>query len=227
MLNVSIHKNFLLQILKEIYTDPTLGPLLGFKGGTAAYLFYDLGRFSVDLDFDLLKESEAAIVFEKLKIVLSQYGKIKESYAKRYTLFFLLSYQDGLHNIKVEVSKRQFGSRYHLKNYLGIPMLVMIKEDVFAHKLVALIERKGKTNRDIYDIWFFLKSQFPINKKIVEMRTRSTYEKAILQCITILENKNDRGILSGIGELLDEKQKNWAKLYLRSDTIFLLNLIVA
>ena len=227
MLNVSIHKNFLLQILKEIYTDPTLGPLLGFKGGTAAYLFYDLGRFSVDLDFDLLKESEAAIVFEKLKIVLSQYGKIKESYAKRYTLFFLLSYQDGLHNIKVEVSKRQFGSRYHLKNYLGIPMLVMIKEDVFAHKLVALIERKGKTNRDIYDIWFFLKSQFPINKKIVEMRTRSTYEKAILQCITILENKNDRGILSGIGELLEEKQKNWAKLYLRSDTIFLLTLIVA
>lgn len=226
MLNVSIHKNFLLQILKEIYTDPTLGPLLGFKGGTAAYLFYDLGRFSVDLDFDLLKESEADIVFEKLKIVLSQYGKIKESYAKRYTLFFLLSYQDGLHNIKVEVSKRQFGSRYHLKNYLGIPMLVMIKEDVFAHKLVALIEREGKTNRDIYDIWFFLKNQFPINKKIVEMRTQSTYEKAILQCISILENKNDRGILSGIGELLDEKQKNWAKLHLRSDTIFLLNLIV-
>ena len=33
MLNVSTHKNFLLQILKEIYTDPTLGPSLGFKGG--------------------------------------------------------------------------------------------------------------------------------------------------------------------------------------------------
>ena len=58
------------------------------------------------------------------------------------------------------------------------------------------------------------------------MRTQSTYEQVILQCIAILENKSDRGILSGIGELLDEKQKNWAKLHLRTDTIFLLNLIV-
>ncbi len=34
-------------------------------------------------------------------------------------------------------------------------MLVMKKEDMFAHKLVAMTERTGMANRDIFDVWFF------------------------------------------------------------------------
>ena len=62
-LDTSVHRNVLLRILKDIYTDNSLGPLLGFKGGTATYLFYNLGRFSTDLDFDLLDENKVEEVF--------------------------------------------------------------------------------------------------------------------------------------------------------------------
>lgn len=227
MFDITFHKNLLMQILKDIYSDPTLGPLLGFKGGTAAYFFYHLGRFSVDLDFDLLDEKCAEEVFQKIKKIIGNYGVIIESIVKRYTLFFLLSYQDNLQNIKIEISKRQFGSQYDLKNYLGIPVLAMQKADLFAHKLVALIEREAKANRDIYDVWFFLKNQWPINKTIVEKRTQDTFKKAILQCIALLKKKSDRGILSGIGELLDQKQKNWVRQHLKQDTIFLLKLSIS
>ena len=55
-LDYSKHKSILLQILKDIYSDTSIAPYLGFKGGTAALLFYDLPRNSVDLDFDLLDE---------------------------------------------------------------------------------------------------------------------------------------------------------------------------
>ena len=55
------HKNILLQILKDIYSDATAAPYLGFKGGTAAHLFYDLNRDSVDLDFDLLDENKEKV----------------------------------------------------------------------------------------------------------------------------------------------------------------------
>ena len=48
------HKFTLASLLKDIYSHPDLGPIFGFKGGTAALLFYDLPRFSLDLDFDLL-----------------------------------------------------------------------------------------------------------------------------------------------------------------------------
>lgn len=58
MFNKDKHTLIMTQILKDIYSDVTISSLLGFKGGTAAYLFYDLPRFSVDLDFDLLENSE-------------------------------------------------------------------------------------------------------------------------------------------------------------------------
>ena len=70
-LDYSIHKNIQLQILKEIYTDTTISSHLGFKGGTAALMFYALNRFSVDLDFDLLNqadESKEKEIFDKIAI---------------------------------------------------------------------------------------------------------------------------------------------------------------
>jgi len=82
-LDYSIHKNIQLQILKEIYSDTTLAPHLGFKGGTAALMFYDLDRRSVDLDFDLLDENKEKEVFEKVLKIAQGYGEIRESRVKR------------------------------------------------------------------------------------------------------------------------------------------------
>jgi predicted nucleotidyltransferase component of viral defense system len=137
--------------------------MLGFKGGTATNFFYDLGRFSVDLDFDLLNGDKEAHVFEKIEKILREYGTIKEKYRKKHTLLFVISYDKKSQNIKVEINRRVFGSRYELKNYLGISMLIMVREDMFAHKLVAVLERAKTANRDVYDIWYFLKNRWPIN----------------------------------------------------------------
>ena len=222
MLDRNIHKTILLQILKDIYTDTSLGPILGFKGGTAANFFYDLGRFSVDLDFDLLKYDKEIFVFEKIATILQDYGTIKEKHRKRNTLLFIISYKEKSQNIKVEINCRAFGSCYELKNYLGISMLVMIKEDMFAHKLVAVLERKKIASRDVYDIWHFLKNLWPINIEIVEKRTGMNFKDYLNKCVEFIESFSDRSILSGMGELLDERQKVWAKANLRKDTVFLL-----
>lgn len=124
----------------------------------------------------------------------------------------------------MEINRRSFGSRYEIKTYLGISMLVMIREDMFAHKLVAMHERLGKTNRDIYDVWFFLKNNWPINKSIVEKRVNLPFEDFLQKCVAGLEKVSDRNILSGVGELLNAKQKDWARVNLRKETIFLLKL---
>jgi predicted nucleotidyltransferase component of viral defense system len=222
MFDRNVHKTILLQILKDIYTDTSLGPILGFKGGTAANFFYDLGRFSVDLDFDLLKEDKEAFVFERIEKILRSYGTIKEKYRKKHTLLFIISYDEKSQNIKVEINRRVFGSRYELKNYLGISVLIMVKGDMFAHKLVAVLERIKTANRDVYDIWHFLKNRWPINKEIVEKRTGMNFKDYLKECIEFIDSLSDRNILSGMGELLDEKQKAWARTNLRKDTVFLL-----
>jgi len=224
-LNISVHKSILLQMLKDIYSDTSISPYLGFKGGTAAHIFYGLDRFSVDLDFDLLDETKENQVFSKIEKIAENYGQIKDARKKRFNLFFLLSYEESAQNIKVEINRRMFGSRYEIKTHMGISMLVMFKEDMFAHKLMAMHERMGKSNRDIFDVWFFLKNHWPINKKIVEERSGMTFAKLLDKCIVQLKKTTSRNILNGMGELLSEKQKCWAKANLVSDTIFLLKLI--
>lgn len=65
MLNKDKYQVILIKILKEIYSDPKILTVLGFKGRTAAYLFYRLPRFSVDLDFDLLDEAKKDLILKK------------------------------------------------------------------------------------------------------------------------------------------------------------------
>ncbi len=67
MVNINKHKFFLTQILKDIYSDIELANCLGFKGGTALMFFYDLYRFSVDLDFNLLDLAKEKTVYEKVR----------------------------------------------------------------------------------------------------------------------------------------------------------------
>lgn len=223
-LDYSIHKNIQLQILKDIYTDTSIAPYLGFKGGTAALLFYNLNRYSVDLDFDLLDESKEKELFEKILKIAESYGEIRESRIKYYNLIIVLSYDTKTQNVKIEVNRRKFDSRYKLKTLLGISMLVMIKEDMFAHKLMAMYERIGKTSRDVFDVYFFAKNNWNINKEIVEKRSGMSFKKTLEQCIKLLEKMNNRNILDGLGEFLSESQKDWVRAKLRTETIFLLKL---
>ncbi len=223
-LDISKHKNILLKILKDIYSNTSIAPLLGFKGGTALYLFYNLPRFSLDLDFDLLDEKKEGFVFQKILELVKEYGKIKDKRKKRFSLFILISYEEKAPNIKIEINLRPFGSKYEIKSYLGIPMKVMKIEDIFAHKLVAMFERFGKANRDIFDSWFLLKKDFPINKEIIKKRTGMELKEFLKKCIEKIETLPEKRILAGMGELLDEKTKIWTKKNLKKDLLFLLKL---
>jgi len=220
------HKSILLKILKDIYSDTAISPFLGFKGGTATYLFYGLPRFSVDLDFDLLDQSKEDIVFLSVKKIVEKYGIVKEAVKKRFTLFFVISYEEKARNIKVEINRRQFGSGYELKTHLGVSMLVMKKEDMFANKLLAMRDRMQKMSRDIYDVWFFADNGWPVNKDIVEKRSGLSYVKFLKECASSMKKIENNRILFGIGDLLDEAQKKWAKEKLKTDTLFLLKLMI-
>lgn len=224
-LDYSKHKNILLQILKDIYSDTSIAPYLGFKGGTAALMFYNLPRNSVDIDLDLLDETKEKEVFETINKIISNYGTITDSHIQRFNLRNVISYDPKAQNIKVEVNRRQLGSKYEVKNLLGISMLVMVQEDMFAHKLMAMLERIGKTSRDIFDVQYFAKNGWPINRKIVEERSGMPFKQALEKCIEMLEEMDNKHILDGLGELLTDSQKDSARAKLKNDTIFILKVI--
>lgn len=222
MANINKHKFFLMQILKDIYSDIELANSLGFKGGTALMFFYDLPRFSVDLDFNLLDLTKEKTVYEKVRRILLKYGKIFDEALKFYGPIIVLDYGVGERKLKVEISNRQWKTQYERKNLLGINMEVMVAPDMFAHKLCALLDRGELTNRDIFDSWFFMQKQMPINKEIVETRMEMSLIDYIQKCINHLEKMSDRGILNGLGELMDEDMKKFVRTKLRTETISLL-----
>lgn len=229
-LNPAIHKAILIRILKDFYSHPSIGPVLGFKGGTAAYLFYHLDRFSVDLDFDLLDSSKEEYVFLEIAKIIGKYGRIKIADRKRFSLIYILDYdqkEKDAQNVKIEINLRNFGSRYERMIYLGIPMLVMVPEDMAANKIVALYERIGKTNRDLFDAHFFLSNNWTINQTLVEKRTNLPFKEFLESCCDVIEKMDAKGMLSGLGEVLDEKQKSWVKNHLKEDLLFQFRLYIS
>ncbi len=234
MLNREKHQLIMGKILKDFYSDVSIGPLLGFKGETSAYFFYNLPRFSVDLDFDLLlkNKEKKEVMFEKIVNVLSKHGDIKEQHVKRFTLFALLSYGDKEHNIKIEINTRELTENikeyYETRGYLGIPMFVAKKEYLFSSKLIALIHRKEIAMRDIYDIHYFAKNNWDVNKELIERKTGRSLKEYLKECVSCVEERKDSQMLQGLGELVGgENEKKWIKKHLKNDTIFMLKNYIA
>ena len=221
-MDLNKHKFLMLQILKDIYSDIELANSLGFKGGTALMFFSNLPRFSVDLDFNLIIAENEELVYQKVRSILRKYGKIFDDAKKFYGPIIVLDYGVGERKLKIEISNRQYDNHYEIKNLLGINMKVMVNSDMFAHKLCALLDRNELTNRDIFDTHFFLQQRTPINKNIVEARMNCTLSDYLQQCIDSLEKISDKGILNGLGELMDADTKKFVRTKLRTETIDLL-----
>jgi predicted nucleotidyltransferase component of viral defense system len=228
MLNKKKHQLIMGKILKDIYADASIASLLGFKGGTCAYFFYDLPRFSVDLDFDMLsgEKKEQEEVLEKIVKIMEKYGVVKDKRIKRFTIFALLSYGEADFNIKIEINTRQtiknIKERYELKEYLGMLMLVARKEYLFASKISALTLRKTTAMRDVYDIYYFSKNSWDIDDEAVKSIAGLETKKQLMDCLITVEAIKSNEIMIGLGELVDEKEKEWIRSSLKSETIFML-----
>jgi predicted nucleotidyltransferase component of viral defense system len=223
-MDLNKHKYIMLQILRDIYSDLELANALGFKGGTALMFFYNLPRFSVDLDFNLIqpdKEKET-VIYQKVRDILLKYGEIDDEAQKFFGPILVLNYGKGERKLKVEISNRPQDNRYEIKTFMGINMLVMTVADMFAHKLCALLDRNELTNRDIFDCWFFMENRTPINKNLVGGRMKMPFSDYLQNCIDTLNNLSDKGLLNGIGDLIDNKMKHFVRTKLRSETIMLL-----
>ncbi len=222
-MDINKHRFYLVQLLKDIYSDLDLASCLGFKGGTALMFFYELPRFSIDLDFNLIDAEKQTLVYEKIRKILLKYGNIHDEAQKFYGLIFVLDYGYTERKLKIEISNRTFEDHYEVQNLLGIPVKVMAAADMFAHKLCALLDRKAFANRDVFDCWFFMNHHFPVNKGIIENRMKMPYADYLKQCIDELEKRKDKNISQGLGELMNGDMKQFVRTKLYAETVVLLN----
>ena len=117
---------------------------------------------------------------------------------------------------------------YEIKEVVsGIPLNVLSKSDIFAHKLVALTERynnkiKNKViaNRDLYDINFFFDNNWKYNKAIIELRSKISCREYFIKLRKLIEKSVDeKNILEGLGTLVDDKKRVWVKNNLKDEVV--------
>lgn len=173
----------------------------------------------INISFSCSKYSKR---YTKTKNWREKHGTIHDEAKKFYGIICVLDYGLRERKLKVEISNRSFNDHYEIKNLLGVNMQVMVAPDMFAHKLCAVLDRSSITNRDIFDCWFFMNNKTPVNKSIIETRMVMSYADYLQKCIDALEAMSDRGMLNGLGELMDEDTKKFVRTRLRTETITLL-----
>ena len=176
-----------LLILKAIYKSRFAKELF-FTGGTALRLVYQLPRFSEDLDFDaasfsknsmetLLKEIHTALTQEGFSC---EYGfkETKSLFRARVKLLGALQYY-GLSPLKeerLEIKIEIYCPSWRLKGRSEIiqgfgeafPVLLLQESELLAEKTLALFNRKR--GRDIYDLFFMLRRNFPFEPEVLRSR---------------------------------------------------------
>jgi hypothetical protein len=132
-----------------------------------------------------------------------------------------LDYEKSYPNIKVEFNKRIWKNNvYKTVWLLGVNIKIDDKKTMFSNKLVAMSERKIIVARDLFDVHYFLKLKYPFNEELIKERTGKTIGEYLgyLEKF-IIKNYSKKNVLQGLGEILDEQQKAWAKDHLIAETI--------
>lgn len=220
-----LHKITLSKILLAIYKNPFLSQNLGFKGWTAAMFFYWLPRLSVDLDFDIFLENTSNYrkdIIKELENILKNFWEITDFEDKQNTILFELRYKNDERRLKIEISNRWKSGEFIQKNFLWENIWVMKEKDLFSNKLIALLNRKWITNRDIFDIWYFLSRWIDIDRDIIEIFTWRSLEEYFLKVKSFIKNYDFSKALYWLWEMLDNKQKNFIKTKMKDEILWYL-----
>jgi len=210
-----LHNSKLMGILLDIYKDDDLAGKLIFKGGTCLMLFYELNCVSVDLDFDL-RSGIDEIDEEKIKDIMRHNGLEileKPSKNKFFGYAFVGRYGIGNRHIKIDISKRQRDYEDHIdpKDYYGQTIFAMAPDDMFANKLLAILERNA--SRDLFDADFMFRLGWKPREEVIRARSDIDIMRCYKKILKLINDKErDIDPLYDLGEfLLDVKQKAWVR----------------
>lgn len=204
-------EQFEIEVLDKLNSGKFLS-LLIFGGGTMLRLCHGLNRYSVDLDFCLLKKKVPPDLPGCLKDYLANYYTIKDATDKFYTILLELKSPRYPRSLKIEVRKKAGRFRteqaiaYSHYSTLQVMVKVVSLPDMMASKVNAFLDRKEI--RDAYDLEFLVKRGVPLNLS-------QQKKKKVLQQIYSL-SKQDYTVK--LGMLLEESQR----LYYRNENFKIL-----
>lgn len=172
-----------------LYSTSGFRRFLVFKGGSALYKFYNLNRFSEDLDFDIVgrRFDPSALVKHVLRnlerVGIARATSEEEEHRNEINIRFTVTgpLYDGsrasLSRIALNFSKRErptsASEMLLAASYPEIPsfeLFVLGAGEIAAEKIRAIMTREKP--RDVYDLWFLIKRGAEVDRSLVNRKLK-------------------------------------------------------
>lgn len=227
-----LHKSTLNRLLMEVVDQPVLAQFLAFKGGSCAAMLGFLNRFSVDLDFDVLKDADESALRDIFHQVFDRSGFGVTLEFDR-VLFFQLRYPSSPNQrktLKVSASNIKVkANQYRVQYFPEIDRLINSQtiETMFANKLVAVTDRYTQhqtiAGRDIYDIHHFFIRGYTYQGAVIAERTGLHPGEYFQHLIDFIKRHvNQRQVDEDLNSLLPYQQFQQIRKILIPETLALL-----
>lgn len=154
------HEVFEIEVLDRMKSARLLEPLV-FGGGTMLRLCHELPRYSVDLDFWLLKTISTDDYFDKTLGAFKPFYEITDAQAKHYTILFELRSAAYPKRLKIEI--RKTGQDCEFEENIAFSVFASRQVALRTHTLNQTMLNKIKAFldrgeiRDGFDIEFMLR----------------------------------------------------------------------
>ncbi|MDD5258530.1 MAG: nucleotidyl transferase AbiEii/AbiGii toxin family protein [bacterium] len=202
MQDLKKHEQFELEILERLNSGRFLRNLV-FGGGTMLRLCHGLGRYSVDLDFWVIKDIEPKEYFQKLKTYLAESYTITDAANKFHTILLELKSPAYPRALKIEIRKElrkietESAIAFSSESNIQVLLRVVALREMMKAKIEAFLSRREI--RDVFDMEFILKKGIAVIAPVDEL-------KALIRGIEELQ-KNDYAVK--LGSLLDPGQRKY------------------
>lgn len=195
-------EQFELEALDTLNSKKLLKDLV-LAGGTSLRLCRGLNRFSVDLDFWIMKKIDTGRLFEALKECLSGHYTLSDCADKHNTLLFELRSKNYPRSLKIEIRKEakvlhtEEAIAYSKYSATQVLVHVIAGADMMREKIAAFLDR-GEI-RDAFDIEFLLKKGEALDAPV------ETLKKLLAKMRSL--TKNDYA--QKLGSLLEDDQRRY------------------
>jgi hypothetical protein len=209
-------ENTIIEVVQTVAKSEA-GGHLAFKGGTALKLFYDLPRYSEDIDYDFLGKISPQQMLAILKsLVAKKKWEVTDDAVKFNTILLELRFAGPERNfrVKIEISTREKDLTTTILPLRGVPVLTLEPSFLMTEKLITFVERKA--SRDIFDAWFILNNAYPLDETLL-IDTFGGLTNFFSALLKVTQKADSKKILRDTGKLLNIDQRNWVKTSFLSD----------
>lgn len=189
-------EQFEMEVIEKLNSNRLLNKVI-FCGGTMLRLCYGLTRFSVDLDFLIVKGVRVKTLFKDVYECLRKSYEIKDSANKFYTLLFEVKSNKYPRSLKIEIRKKikkvktEETIAFSKFSNLQVLLRTVTLEDMMKLKIESFLDRKEI--RDVFDMEFILKKGIELNAA----------QKKLKLILTNIDKLKKQDYTVKLGSLLD------------------------